>query len=326
MRKAVSLIAKAAVSGLLLYFALDLINIGTVRDRLWQINFYWIAFGLLVLLIQALVAAARWALIAIRCGADLTLLRSFRYTMIAAFFNQTLPSSMGGDAIRIWLVGKHANWRAAVYSVFLDRVVGVVTLASMVVICLPWTLALVRNPVGRLALLAIGFGSIAVSLIFIALAWTRLQILQLWSPTRHLAAVATIAVGILGTPRALATIFSLSALVHLLAVVAGWCVARSVGANVSLIYLLYVILPVILISFVPISIAGWGVREGAMVAAFTYAGLPQSDGLIISLLFGALYLMLGIVGGVIWILSSDRADRTAVSPLPLLGDPPMSQR
>jgi uncharacterized membrane protein YbhN (UPF0104 family) len=318
MRKAVSLVVKAAISGLLLYFALDLINIETVGDRLRRVDPYWIAFGLLVLLIQATVGAMRWELIVIRCGSGLTLARSFRFIMISAFFNQTLPSSVGGDAIRIWLVGKHANWRAAAYSVFLDRVVGVVTLAGMVIICLPWTLELVRNPIGRFALLMIGFGSIAAGLVFIVFSWRRLHVLQRWSLTRHLAAVATVAVELLRTPRALVSIISLSVLLHLFTVLAAWCAARSVGANVSLLYLLFLVLPVVLIAIIPISVAGWGVREGAMVAAFAYAGLPRSDGLIISLLFGALYLLLGVSGGVIWILSSDRADHTAVSPLPSL--------
>jgi hypothetical protein len=44
--------------------------------------------------------------------------------------------------------------------------------------------------------------------------------------------------------------------------------------------------------------------------------LPQSDGLIILLLFGAIYLALGVGGGVVWILSSDRTNRTAVSTPP----------
>ena len=61
-------------------------------------------------------------------------------------------------------------------------------------------------------------------------------------------------------------------------------------------------LPVALVSVVPISIAGWGVREGAMVAAFAYAGLPQSDGLLVSILFGFSYLMLGVLGGLVWVL------------------------
>ena len=65
-------------------------------------------------------------------------------------------------------------------------------------------------------------------------------------------------------------------------------------------------LPVALIAVVPISIAGWGVREGAMVAAFAYAGLPQSDGLLVSILFGVSYLMLGVLGGLVWVLGPQR--------------------
>ena len=61
----------------------------------------------------------------------------------------------------------------------------------------------------------------------------------------------------------------------------------------SFLNALFLVLPVMLVSVVPISIAGWGVREGAMVAAFAYAGLPQSDGLLVSILFGVSYLILG---------------------------------
>jgi hypothetical protein len=72
------------------------------------------------------------------------------------------------------------------------------------------------------------------------------------------------------------------------------------------------VLPVILISVVPISIAGWGVRETAMVAAFAYAGLAQADGLIVSVLFGGGLLVLGILGGVVWLLTAERAARRIV--------------
>ena len=109
----------------------------------------------------------RWRLIVIRCGANLPLAQAFRYSMIATFFNQPLPSSVGGDAVRIWLIGQQSNWRAATYSVLLDRVVGIVALAMVVVACLPWTLALIRNPVGRTALLMIGLGCIGAGLVFV---------------------------------------------------------------------------------------------------------------------------------------------------------------
>jgi glycosyltransferase 2 family protein len=316
MRRILSVVIKAAVSGLLLYFSLNLVNLGTVASRLSQIDLSWVALGLLLLAVQTFLLALRWGQIVTACGATLLLARLFRFSMIAVFFNQTLPSSVGGDAVRIWLAGKETNWRIAAYSVFLDRVVGVVALALLVVGCLPWSLAFVHSPVGRGTLLVIGLGSIAAGAVFICLAWERLHILQRWSPTRHLVASAEIAVKILRSPRALATILNLSILVHLLTVLAAWCAARSVSADLSLAHSLFLVLPVILITIVPISIAGWGVREGAMVAAFGYAGLPQSDGLIVSLLVGTGYLVLGATGGIVWILTTDRPKRHAAASTP----------
>ena len=64
--------------------------------------------------------------------------------------------------------------------------------------------------------------------------------------------------------------------------------------------------PVLLIAMMPISIAGWGVRESSMIAAFAYAGLAPSDGLTLSILFGAVRFAIGAVGGILWILSGMR--------------------
>ena len=302
MRKLISLLVKGAVSGLLLYFALRLVNIGTVADRLWQIKPAWLVFAVLVLIGQAVLLSARWQRIAARCGAREPFRRLFRFTMIGTFFNQTLPSSVGGDAMRIWLLGKQADWRVASYSVLLDRIIGLVALATLVVICLPWTFTIVQNPVGRTALLLVGLGSLAGWLLFLALGFERWHFLQRWSVTRHVATTAKVAIGILCTPGTLAPIGLISFASHLLTALCAWSAARSVNADLSLINALFLVLPVALIAALPISIAGWGVREGAMVAAFAYAGLPQSDGLLISILFGVSYLMVGLLGGILWVL------------------------
>ncbi len=313
MRKAIALSVKAAVSLLLLYFALRAVDIEAVKGRLSQIDLRWVGLGLLVLGTQLFVLALRWQRLVQRCGAGLSFAQALRFSMIAGFFNQTLPSSVGGDAVRIWLVGKQSSWRVAAYSVLLDRVVGTVALAMMVVACLPWTFELVHNPIGRTALLVIGPGCIGAGLVFVLLGWRRLGVLQRWTLTRHLAAAAAVGLAILNSPRALAAIFSLSFVVHFFTALAAWCAAHSVDANLPLLYSVFLVLPVILITVVPISIAGWGVREGAMVAAFAYAGLSQSDGLIVSLLFGAGYLVLGVAGGLVWVLTTDRRDRNSVS-------------
>ncbi len=308
MRKALTFSIKAVVSGLLLYFTLAAVNIGTVLSCLSHIDVRWAMVGFFFIAVQLAALAWRWRLLVVRCGADLPFARLLRLSMIGVFFNQTLPSSAGGDAVRIWLLGKQSTWRIAAYSVLLDRVIGVVALAVLVVFCLPWTLGLVRNPVGRAALLLIGCGSIAAGIVFVALSWQRLQFLQRWSPTRHLAAAAGIALSFLRSPSSFIAVFGSSIIVHLLTTLAAWCAARAVGADLPLLYSLYLVSPVILLTVIPISIAGWGVREGAMVVAFGYAGLAQSDGLIVSLLFGFGYLLLGVAGGLVWVLTSNGHD------------------
>ena len=231
MRKALILSVKIAVSGLLLYFTLGAVNIGAVTNRLGHIDARWVALGLFFLVVQLAVLTWRWQLLVARCGADLPFSRLFRLSMIGVFFNQTLPSSAGGDAMRIWLLGKQSTWRIAAYSVLLDRVTGVVALAVLVVLCLPWTLGLVRNPVGRAALLLIGCGCIVAGIAFVGLSWRRLQFLQRWSPTRHLAAAAGIALSILRSPSSLIAVFGSSIIVHLLTAFAAWCAARAVGCG-----------------------------------------------------------------------------------------------
>jgi hypothetical protein len=56
----------------------------------------------------------------------------------------------------------------------------------------------------------------------------------------------------------------------------------------------------------PISIAGWGVRETAMGLAFGYAGLAANEGVNISLLLGVVSFMVGAFGGLVWVFSAEK--------------------
>ena len=66
---------------------------------------------------------------------------------------------------------------------------------------------------------------------------------------------------------------------------AAYLIAQSLSIEVSVLDCLVLIPPVILITTLPISIAGWGVREGAMVAAFAFVGVAEGDAFVMSILF-----------------------------------------
>src|ERR1700753_4256463 len=103
MRAILTALIRILVSLALLYFALRGINFATIEVRLSQINLLWIGLAVLVAIFQIVLGALRWQNISSLCDAPLTDAQAFRYSMIGAFFNQTLPSSIGGDAVKLWL-------------------------------------------------------------------------------------------------------------------------------------------------------------------------------------------------------------------------------
>jgi|SRR5665213_278135 len=313
MRTLLKFAAKAAVSGILLYFAFSKVNFGVIGQRLDQVQYTWLTAAVLIFIGQTMLGALRWQTIVRHCDAPDTtppfaLSTALRYAFISAFFNQTLPSTVGGDAVRIWLLGRdQGGWRIATYSVLIDRLVGVLALAVLVIVCLPWSFALISDVTGRVALLVVGFGSVGACLTFVALGFLRWRWLDRWWLTRQITTAASNARRVFSSPSSAPLILVYALLNHFMSITAAWCLAKSVAAPLEWSQALLLVLPVLLIASIPLSIAGWGTRETAMVLAFGYAGLPESDGLIVSVLLGLTTFAGGLVGGLIWIL--DRSKR-----------------
>ena len=136
-----------------------------------------------------------------------------------------------------------------------------------------------------------------------------------FAPSRHVNAAANVAYGIFASARAV-SIVTLSFFIQGLTIGTAWLAAKSVASPFNFIDAIVLTPPVLLVATVPISIAGWGVRESAMVMAFSFAGLPQADGLMVSALFGLASFALGIFGGIVWLAGGRRY------PLPQAAAPP----
>ncbi len=312
MRRFLLSAAKILISAALLYFALRKTNFSDLASRINPASIGWLAAALAVLVVQIFLGALRWCQISADCGAPLGTWQAFRYNMIGSFFNQTLPSSIGGDAMRLWLVARAgAGWRAATYSVFVDRAVGLIALALVIAATLPWSLSLIADEQGRLALLLVDGAALAAGLGFLALAPIPWQMLRRIWAARHFFACSEIANRVIFNRNSGPKVALLSLLVHVSTIVIAWCVARSIAAPAQFGQLFQLVPPVVLITMIPISIAGWGLREAGMGLAFSYAGIPTSEGVNVSLLFGAVYFIIGAVGGLVWIASAEKAAKGA---------------
>jgi uncharacterized protein (TIRG00374 family) len=307
MRRYLLLLLKIATSVALLYLSFRSIDMSRLGERLSGLRVQWIGVALVLTVAQLSLAAARWRAIAGVCGFQVRYGAVLKFSFIAMFFNQVLPSTVGGDAARIWfLARKGAGWAAAAYSVLIDRVAGVLALALLVIVCLPWSLTLITDPVARWVIILIGAGAVCGFLVFLAIGLTPHAWVDRVAPLRHLMVSSRKAQQLYKNPRTAALVMASSLAIQLLNVAIAWACANAIMAATGFAPLLFLFPPVLLVATVPISIAGWGVRESSMIIAFGYAGLAASDGLTLSILYGGVNFIAGMLGGAFWIWDGPR--------------------
>jgi len=307
MRRLFFLLLKASVSALLLYLTLRVVHLESVWARLAGTKASWLAAAAVLGIAQQILVAVRWRWIASAGTARLAYSAAMRFSLIGNFFSQVLPSTVGGDVARIFLLARcGGGWAHATYSVLIDRIVGVTVLAAIVIACLPWSMSIIHDPVARGLLLLIGFGVIAGATVFVGIAFLPPQLATRIGIVRHLASAGRMTLTLCHRATSSLMLIATSLTIHFITVAILWSCAQSVAAPVSFPEVLFLLPPVLLIATVPISIAGWGVRESSMVVAFGYAGLAQSDGLTLSILYGLVSFAVGAIGGAVWIASGVR--------------------
>ncbi|MGB8397866.1 lysylphosphatidylglycerol synthase transmembrane domain-containing protein, partial [Bradyrhizobium sp.] len=106
MRRILLSTLKILISAALLYFSLRKVNLVDLASRIDARSLGWLALAVAVTFLQIFVGVLRWREISAECGAPLETRMAMRFNVIGTFFNQTLPSSIGGDAVRLWLVAR----------------------------------------------------------------------------------------------------------------------------------------------------------------------------------------------------------------------------
>src|SRR5262249_58883926 len=152
-----------------------------------------------------------------------------------------------------------------------DRVVGLVVLALIVIACLPYTFTLIDDSIARAVLLVIGFGTVGGAVLVVLAGLQFRQFFNRWTLTRHLASALYIVAALCKSYRSATIGLACSVAIHLLTVAAAWCCVKAIAAPVRFAQVLFLIPPVILISSMPVSIACWGVRVSSMLVAFAYS-------------------------------------------------------
>ena len=292
---------KLAVSVGLLALLLRTMDMGAVAAVLGRLPATAIAAGLVLMLVQIAVLGLRWWLVMAAIEAPIPFGKALPVTFIGVFFNQVLPTSFGGDAVRMWQAHRlGVSGEVAVIGVFLERIGGLFGLVVMTALGVAYLGSEIDNQAIRLGLLATLPMAVAALLALAVLdrlpaRWRRAPVLE--KATR----LARNSRRVFLAPATALPLLLLSMLSHALAAAAIYAFAEGLQLGLPFLSCVALFSAVILVTAIPISFAGWGLREGAMVALFAFAGLGADTALALSLAFGVAYLAASLPGCALWL-------------------------
>jgi uncharacterized membrane protein YbhN (UPF0104 family) len=260
-----------------------------------QLQFWLAAVG--VYLAAQFLSSLRWQLLARPLGFHEPLRQFTAFYFIGMFFNLFLPTSVGGDVVRAWcLDGKTGRRLNAFLSVLVDRISGLMILllvACVGVAVYPQTLpVLVTGSVWGMAA-----GAILGLLLLPALTgWTARfeRLSQLSEGVRFY----------FHHPRLMLGTTVLSVGVQLANVVLVWCLGLAIGVPVPAVYYLILVPLVSLLTLLPISLNGMGIREWTTALFLGQLGVGEGAALCLALLWFLVLTAVSCVGGIVYLSGS----------------------
>lgn len=286
------------------------------QARLAGISPGWALAALAALSLQTWLSAWRWRLTARQLGIGIGPARAVGEYYLAQLLNQVLPGGIVGDIGRALRSAGPSGRTPATLAVMLERLMGnVMLVAAMMIAALASRVLPLDHPLPpRLFALAMATALIAAAAgLLIARSRGRLA-----ATLRDAARLGLLAPSVL--PRQI--LLSLGTVLANLTAFA--CAARATGTALPPLTALILIPPILFAMMIPISVAGWGLREGAAAAIFPLTGFGAGAGLAASVAFGLLFLTSSLPGLVMPVLHlrGNASPRPRVSPEPSASDDP----
>ena len=297
------LVLKWGISvGVLLTLA-RVLDLDHVLTPLGQMQARWVALALALSVVQHAVSAWRWRFTASRLGLDLPFRRALAEYYVGGFLNQILPGGVLGDVSRAW---RHARSRedpvadlgVVVRAVILERASGQIVMTGLALGSVFWLVDSTERGVVGVIFLAVCVGAAVVRLALRRrrrLSHVLAPLGRFWEDTQR-AVLSRSAL-----PQQI-----ISSLVVVSTYVATFLIAgRAVGVSTPV----EMAAPVLFSMVIPVTVAGWGVRELVAASLWGMVGLRAEDGVVVSVAYGLIVLASTLPGGLVMLVgfNLDRA-------------------
>jgi len=310
IKKSLNTFIKLIISFALVAFLIKRIGISSIIEEISSVSILWICFALLIFLISHFIGSYQWWLLLRYEDIAIKLSKAVGFYFVGLFFNNFLPSSLGGDLFRMFDINKYSSkGTSAVSSVIIDRFMGFFVLSCFAVLAFP--MIIIENLMYRQYIMYfIVFIGIWIFILFLffnkkfakPFAWIyeKLAPEGIHLKTREIYRK----IHTFGRSRSLfLKLILISIVIQSLRISMHYLVSRSMGVNVSFKYFFFIIPFIAIMSSLPISIGGIGIRESiGMILFNAIAGIQNDIAVSIEFLAYLIAIFSSIPGGLIFII------------------------
>lgn len=297
------LVFKVCITACLIYFLTQATNTEEIIFVINNASIHFIVLAAIGSSLAVLVSAFRWRLIIEKQGKKVSLSKIVKHTFVGNFFNQVLPSTVGGDAIRITsLLPDGIKLRDATQSVIAERLTGLLVL-------LVWTAVVILFLVDDFRLnwqhVFLGEVILIVLITLVAHFAHKLKKIPILGDSRLFNFIRDFLVLLLTITKNSRLFFFLVGL-SLAGQIFGastiFALSKAFGDQLTLAEAVLVMPPIYLLLSLPFSIGGWGARETLLVFGLGVFGTSPTNAILIGITYGIIKIMIGVPSMVFWVI------------------------
>ena len=296
-------VLRVVVSVGLLAFVLWKSNPATILAELRQGDLRFLVAALALFLVGLVIRAYRWLVLVRGLDPTVSFGRLMNLYFVGQFFSTFLPTTYGGDVIRALELTQNTDSSAAIGTVLLDRLTGLMMLALIGLVVLPFQVSRMERWLVWV-LLGVILAILAGGALVIegrVLRWLASRLPPQLSLTGQ-SPLAKVYAAVTGCGwKAVLSAFGVSIIFNIVNVLINWLCGKAMGTGVSLRFF-FVITTLFSISGLIPSIGGWGVRETLSTAVFGSVGSAKAAAWGIAL--GLVMLAAGLVGGIVYVVGA----------------------
>jgi phenylacetate-CoA ligase len=314
--KKIILVLKVIVTTALCLLIVWKVDWANIWSSLKTANLYWIIAAFLIMVFNVFLSAYKWKILLAVHNIIFSFSQLSKFYFIGSFINNFLPSTIGGDSYRVFKTFPDDKSKIGSYlAVIMDRVTGLFFLTLMGVIGA--LIAFINDGdklseyflvsgVGILFILMLGF----IIIKFKGLKLRKLTVRYLPEKIRNISKVID---DYKGESFNIFLIAFISILFNILLVFSRVLMLFSVNQSCSFLDVVIVIAASNIISLLPITINGLGLRDGTFVYLLTYYGVSYEPAVIVAVLIRVLNIPLSLIGGIYYLRDKQSVEKKGSS-------------